>query len=75
MPVVTEDQILNALKVVRDPDLNRDIVSLGFVKNIKICDGNVAFDVELTDHHLYGAYRVKSGAWCRVSSSISDPVR
>src|SRR3954453_23853197 len=23
--------------------------------------------------HLYGAYRVKSGAWCRVSSSISWP--
>ncbi|HLX64374.1 MAG TPA: P-loop NTPase [Planctomycetota bacterium] len=48
MPLVTEDQILNALKVVKDPDLNRDIVSLGFVKNVKICDGNVAFDVELT---------------------------
>lgn len=46
--MVSEAQILNALKQVYDPDLNRDIVSLGFVKNIKICDGNVAFDVELT---------------------------
>ncbi len=48
MSLVTEAQILKALKAVNDPDLNRDIVSLGFVKNVKICDGNVAFDVELT---------------------------
>jgi len=48
MPLVSEAQVLNALKAVNDPDLNRDIVSLGFVKNVKICDGNVAFDVELT---------------------------
>jgi ATP-binding protein involved in chromosome partitioning len=48
MPVVTEPQILDALRVVQDPDLHRDIVTLGFVKDIKICDGNVAFKIELT---------------------------
>ena len=26
--------VLDALKVVRDPDLNRDIVSLGFIKDL-----------------------------------------
>jgi ATP-binding protein involved in chromosome partitioning len=45
---VTEQQVLDALRVVQDPDLHRDIVTLGFVKDIKICDGNVAFKVELT---------------------------
>jgi len=40
--------VLDALKVVRDPDLNRDIVSLGFIKNLKIEDGRVAFTIELT---------------------------
>ena len=29
-----QEQELEALKVVRDPDLNRDIVSLGFVKDL-----------------------------------------
>ncbi len=48
MPEVTESQILEALKVVQDPDLHRDIVSLGFVKDVKVCGGNVAFKVELT---------------------------
>ncbi|HYF49692.1 MAG TPA: P-loop NTPase [Planctomycetota bacterium] len=48
MPEVKEAAVLDALRQVQDPDLHRDIVSLGFVKNLKICDGNVAFDVELT---------------------------
>ncbi len=48
MAAVTEEQVLNALRVVQDPDLHRDIVTLGFVKDIRICDGNVAFKIELT---------------------------
>src|SRR4051812_49153102 len=40
--------ILDALKVVRDPDLNRDIVSLGFIKDLKSDGGSVAFTIELT---------------------------
>src|SRR5258705_4867141 len=40
--------VLEALAVVRDPDLNRDIVSLGFVKDLKIDGGRVAFTIELT---------------------------
>src|SRR3979490_3198200 len=40
--------VLEALKVVRDPDLNRDIVSLGFIKDLKIDGGRVAFTIELT---------------------------
>lgn len=45
---VTEEKILEALKTVKDPDLHRDIVSLGFVKNIDIKNGTVKFDIELT---------------------------
>ncbi|HLJ55875.1 MAG TPA: Mrp/NBP35 family ATP-binding protein [Chthonomonadaceae bacterium] len=48
MPDITEAQVLDALRVVQDPDLHRDIVTLGFVKDVRICDGNVAFKVELT---------------------------
>jgi len=45
---VTQEKILNALRTVIDPDLKRDIVSLGFVKDIRVCDGKVAFKIELT---------------------------
>ncbi len=42
------DAVLDALKVVIDPDLRRDIVSLGFVKNVSIERGRVSFTIELT---------------------------
>src|SRR6478672_11815364 len=45
---VEEGSVLAALKVVRDPDLHRDIVSLGFIKNLSIEGGRVAFTIELT---------------------------
>jgi ATP-binding protein involved in chromosome partitioning len=45
---LTDAAVLDALKVVRDPDLNRDIVSLKFVKNIRIEGGRVSFAIELT---------------------------
>ncbi len=44
-----KDEILNQLKSIIDPDLNQDIVSLGFIKKLEINDeGSVAFDLELT---------------------------
>lgn len=48
MAALTPDAVLSALKVVQDPDLHRDIVSLGFVKDIVIRGGEVSFKVELT---------------------------
>src|SRR5262245_6321954 len=45
---VKQDRVLEALSVVRDPDLHRDIVALGFVKDLTIDGGHVAFTIELT---------------------------
>jgi ATP-binding protein involved in chromosome partitioning len=44
----TEAVVLDALRAVRDPDLHKDIVALGFVKNLAITGGRVAFTIELT---------------------------
>jgi ATP-binding protein involved in chromosome partitioning len=44
----SEKAVLQALSQINDPDLHRDIVSLGFIKNLKIDGGKVSFDVELT---------------------------
>lgn len=49
VPNEWQGEILNALKNVIDPDLNQDIVTLGFVKNLKLDENRkVSFDVELT---------------------------
>jgi ATP-binding protein involved in chromosome partitioning len=45
---MTPDVVLDALRVVIDPDLRRDIVSLGFVKDLAVDQGRVSFAIELT---------------------------
>ena len=44
---VTEQALLQALKVVVDPNTGRDFVSARALRNLTITDGDVAFDVEL----------------------------
>jgi ATP-binding protein involved in chromosome partitioning len=46
--MTTEKDVLTALKAIEDPDLHRDIVSLGFVKNLSIQGDAVRFDLNLT---------------------------
>jgi len=45
MSILTENHILDALKKVIDPSANKDIVSLGIVKNININDGKITLDL------------------------------
>jgi len=45
---VSPQDVLNALKVVKDPDLGRDIVTLGFVKDLEVGDSRVALTLQLT---------------------------
>src|SRR5215213_7130058 len=45
---VSDETVLDALRGVRDPDLNRDIVALKFIKNLRIEGGRVSFAIELT---------------------------
>jgi ATP-binding protein involved in chromosome partitioning len=43
-----EQAVLNSLRSVQDPDLRQDIVSLNFVKDLKVEDGVASFTIELT---------------------------
>lgn len=46
--MITKEQVLSALGTVMDPDLGRDIVTLGFIKDLAIEGGRVSFILELT---------------------------
>jgi len=45
---VTTEQVLDALRTVQDPDLNRDIVSLGFITRNEVEGGTVRVTINLT---------------------------
>lgn len=42
------DQVLEKLSTVVDPDLNKDIVSMGMIKDLELNDGDLKFTLELT---------------------------
>jgi len=45
---VTEEAVLQALRALQDPETQRDIVSLGLVKGLRIQGGQVSFTLEFT---------------------------
>jgi ATP-binding protein involved in chromosome partitioning len=45
---ITEQQVIEALRTVKDPDLHKDLVTLRMIKDIKIVGTTVAFTVDLT---------------------------
>jgi ATP-binding protein involved in chromosome partitioning len=47
-PSLTERDVLDALKGVKDPEIHRDLVDLGMVKDVRIGDGTIALTVNLT---------------------------
>ena len=48
MSQLTENIVLDALRQIKDPDLHKDIVTLGFIKDLSINDGIVSFRIVLT---------------------------
>ena len=46
---VNKSEVLKALKGIHDPDLQEDIVTLDFVKNLTIKEGVVGFTIQLTN--------------------------
>ena len=48
MSQITETSVLDALRQIKDPDLHKDIVTLGFIRDLKIEGGDVSFRIVLT---------------------------
>jgi ATP-binding protein involved in chromosome partitioning len=74
MNQISEQSVLDALRQIKDPDLHKDIVTLGFIKDLKIEGGNVSFRIVLTTpacpvkEEMEGAAREIVGALHGVSS-------
>jgi ATP-binding protein involved in chromosome partitioning len=45
MSPVQERDVIRAIRQVKDPDSNKDLISLGRIKELKILDGEIAFKV------------------------------
>jgi ATP-binding protein involved in chromosome partitioning len=68
-----EQQVLDALRTVKDPDLHRDIVALNFVKDLKIEKGKASFTIELTTPAC--PVRQEMEQWARAAVLKVDGIR
>src|SRR2546426_6115805 len=48
MSKVTEQAVIDALRMVMEPELHKDLITLNMVKDLKIEEGTVKFTVVLT---------------------------
>jgi ATP-binding protein involved in chromosome partitioning len=46
--MISKKQILDALRLVNDPDLKKDLVSLGMVSDVEVAGNNIRFRITLT---------------------------
>ncbi len=63
MPNVRSEDVLTALRTVQDPDLRRDLVTLGMIEDLVVEDGAVALTLVLTT------------AACPLRGALEDDVR
>ena len=75
MPPTSESAVLDALRPIIDPDFGKSIVDLGFVKNLRIDGGSVAFDIELTTPACPVKEEFQRSARERVSASAHTHMR
>jgi len=72
MKSLTQDNVLEALRTVRDPDLHKDIVALNFVKEIKINGSDLHFTIELTTPSCPVRDELKAESEKAIRSAISS---
>jgi len=51
MSPVNESDVMEALEKVMDPELNHNVVKLGFIQDVEIVDDFVHLDIQLTSPH------------------------
>jgi len=59
---LTEERVLEVLRSVKFPGLSRDIVSFGFVKDLTVGGGNVAFRLEIMTESPRAAEEIERDA-------------
>jgi ATP-binding protein involved in chromosome partitioning len=72
---LTEQDVLAALKGVKDPDIQRDLVDLGMIKEIQIGDGTLALTVNLTTPACPLKAKIESDVRQALSRNLGESLR
>ena len=73
--MISKNDILKALQKVNEPDLAKDIVSLGLVSNISISDEEISFTVETKNAALHARKRMVEACEFALERSFGDAIK
>jgi ATP-binding protein involved in chromosome partitioning len=68
------DSVLEALKKVNEPDLGKDIVSLGLVSNIQISDNSVNFSLQMKNAAMHAKKRMEEACSFAIERHIGKDI-
>jgi ATP-binding protein involved in chromosome partitioning len=69
---ITQEQVLGALSFVIEPDLKKDIVSLGFVSNITIEGNKISCTVQASNPAMHNRKRIEEACDHQLKLKIGD---
>ena len=67
---VNSETIIESLKKVIEPDLGKDIVSLGLVTDIKVMENKVSFSVQIKNAAMHARKRMQQACEFAIERSI-----
>ena len=71
---ITQEQVLSVLSFVIEPDLKKDIVSLGFVSNITIEGNKISCTVQASNPAMHNRKRIEEACDHQLKLKIGDEV-
>ena len=71
---ITQEQVLSALSFVIEPDLKKDIVSLGFVSGIKIEGNKISCTIQASNPAMHNRKRIEEACVHQLKLKIGDAV-
>ena len=72
---ITQEQVLSVLSFVIEPDLKKDIVSLGFVSGIKIEGNKISCTVQASNPAMHNRKRIEEACDHQLKLKIGDEVQ
>ena len=72
---LTIDNIKKALSKVIEPDLNKDIITLGLVENIKIDKNSVSFTVKISNPAMHSRKRMQEACDFAVERQLGKDIK
>jgi ATP-binding protein involved in chromosome partitioning len=68
-------QVTDVLRTVNDPELHRDLVTLGMVKQVNVCDGVVRVGIELTTPACPLKDRIRGDIEAALHQALGDQIK